>query len=172
MKKIITLGLLAVVGIGIYYTGIYTYFIENKVAEEMPEIKTDASASPAISPGTASTPSAQIKILKQGSFVDADFIHKGSGQAKILEYPDGRKILRFENFETINGPDLYVYLAESSSPTGDFKSLGNFIDLGQLKGNIGDQNYELPRNTDTSAYTSAIIWCKKFGVLFPYAILK
>lgn len=162
MKKVVFIGLVILIGIGIYYTGVYTYFIENKVSEELPYM----------------TPSSQESVLKepeikkQGNFVDADFFHKGRGQAYILEYPDGRKILRFENFETINGPDLYVYLSKTGSPTGDLKSLGDFIDLGRLKGNIGDQNYELPKNILIDEYQNAVIWCKKFGVLFPYAVLK
>lgn len=161
MKKFILIIALAVIGLGVYYTGAYTYFIEQKVNEEMPHSDT----------GNANT-AKEPRTIKQGAFVDADFIHKGSGQAKILEYPDSKKILRFENFETINGPDLYVYLAKTDSPSGDLDNLGGYLDLGRLKGNIGNQNYDLPANLDISRYNSAIIWCKKFGVLFPYSILK
>lgn len=160
MKKFILFGAVILVVLGIYYTGIYTYFIKDEVGEKLPEM-------PSAIPGE-SLP--QIKIVKQGEFIDSDFFHKGSGRVMIIEYPDRKKILRFENFQTTNGPDLYVYLSKTNSPTGDLKSLGNFIDLGRLKGNIGDQNYNL--EGDIAEYNSVIIWCKKFGVLFPYAILK
>ena len=163
MNKLFIIGIIAIIGVGIYYTGVYTYFIENKVSEEMPE---------AAAPIGQNKTQPAIKIVKQGEFTAADFLHKGSGQAKILEYPDGRKILRFENLETINGPDLFVYLSTTTAPTGDLENLGNYIDLGRLKGNVGNQNYDLPTNIDIGAYNSTIIWCKKFGVLFPYAILK
>ncbi|MBI2063795.1 MAG: DM13 domain-containing protein [Candidatus Yanofskybacteria bacterium] len=112
---------------------------------------------------------AAIKILKSGNFVDVDFIHKGSGRAFLLEYPDGSKVLRFEDFNITNGPDLFVYLAETTAPTGDLEGLGNYIDLGRLKGNAGNQNYELPAGIGN--FNSVVIWCKKFGVLFPYAVM-
>ncbi len=162
MKKLIFLVIIILAAIGIYYTGAYTYFIKNKVSEELPQMNTSSQEQAVSEP----------KILKQGNFVDADFLHKGSGQAYILEYPDGRKILRFENFETVNGPDLYVYLSKTTSPTSDLEGLGNYIDLGRLKGNVGNQNYELPKNIIAETFSSAVIWCKKFGVLFPYAVLK
>lgn len=163
MRKLIILGVLFIIVFGIYYTGVYTYFIENKVSEEMPE---------AAAPNGQNETTPAVKIVKQGEFTDVDFLHKGSGQAKILEYSDGKKILRFENFETTNGPDLYVYLATNNSPTSNLDDVGGYINLGRLKGNIGNQNYDLPVGTDINRYNSAIIWCKKFGVLFPYAVLK
>ena len=162
MKKLILAGGIASIAVTIYFTGAYTYFIENRVSEELPQM-TSANQQQTLQ---------EPRIIKQGNFVGADFFHKGNGQAYILEYPDGRKILRFENFEVVNGPDLYVYLSEASAPTGDLKSLGDYIDLGRLKDNIGDQNYELPQNISSNDYSSAVIWCKKFGVLFPYTVFK
>ncbi|MBI4117305.1 MAG: DM13 domain-containing protein [Parcubacteria group bacterium] len=159
-RKLILAGGIILIATVIYFTGAYTYFIENRISEELPK------TTPSSKEQTLQEP----KILKQGNFINADLFHKGSGQAYILEYPDGRKVLRFENFETVNGPDLFVYLSETSTPTGNLKSLGNFIDLGRLKGNIGNQNYELTENV--SSLNSVVIWCKKFGVLFPYAVLK
>lgn len=67
-----------------------------------------------------------------------------------------------------NGPDLYVYLSNSNTPTRDEKSLGQYVNLGRLKGNVGNQNYEIPELA--SGYTTAVIWCKKFSVLFSYAV--
>ncbi len=164
MRKIVWIAvILILILLGVFYFRFQTYFIENKISEELPSMTPAAAQQPTLK---------EPKILKQGNFVDADFFHKGMGKAFILEYPDGRKILRFENFEVVNGPDLYVYFSKKSNPTGDIKSLGDFIDLGRLKGNIGDQNYELPQNILISDYQSAVIWCKRFGVLFPYAILN
>ncbi|MEX1064317.1 MAG: DM13 domain-containing protein [Candidatus Paceibacterota bacterium] len=173
MKKVIIVIIIAVIGVGIYYTGIYTYFQEDMVDEKIPEFVSDPE--PTTTPDgetPAPTPTPQINTVKQGNFVDADFIHKGSGQASVLEYPDGRKILRFENFETINGPDLFVYLSETQNPGGNVNSLGSYIDLGRLKGNKGNQNYELPDGINIDSFGSVVIWCKQFSVLFPYAILE
>ncbi|MBI2003729.1 MAG: DM13 domain-containing protein [Parcubacteria group bacterium] len=164
MKKLILALIIvaALVFVGVYYFGFHTYFIENRVSEKLPQM---------VPNGQTELPQ-EPAVVKQGNFVDADSFHKGSGNAYILEYPDAKKILRFENFETVNGPDLYVYLAQNSAPTNNLNSLGDYIDLGRLKGNIGDQNYELPQNISTDDYQAVAIWCKKFGVLFPYAVLK
>ncbi|OGN04524.1 MAG: hypothetical protein A3B99_00955 [Candidatus Yanofskybacteria bacterium RIFCSPHIGHO2_02_FULL_44_12b] len=107
--------------------------------------------------------------MVQGSFVEVDLVHKGSGTAKIIE-ADGKRILRLENFEVTNGPDLYVYLSESRTPGNDLKSIDKYIILGPLKGNKGDQNYEIP--SPFVGYDTAIIWCQKFGVLFSYALMQ
>ena len=141
-----------------YYTGVYTYFISREVSEDMPTPATKTET--------------EILTAKQGQFVDADFFHKGSGEAKIISYSDGKNILRFENFDITNGPDLFVYLSDSATPGGNIESLGNFLDLGMLKGNKGNQNYDLPAQIDLEKYKSVVIWCKQFGILFPYAILQ
>jgi hypothetical protein len=79
-------------------------------------------------------------------------------------------MLRFEDFRVTNGPDLYVYLSQNPKPTRDESSLGAFIDLGKLKGNSGNQNYEITE--DITGYNTAVIWCKRFGVLFSFAVLQ
>jgi hypothetical protein len=106
---------------------------------------------------------------KKGEFVDVDFIHKGEGRA-ILSKSDVSKVLRFEDFKVTNGPDLYVWLAKNPNPTSDISSLGDYIDLGRLKGNVGNQNYMITPNID--GYDTVVIWCKQFSQLFSYANLK
>ena len=77
--------------------------------------------------------------------------------------------MRFEHFRTSNGPLLKVYLsaAPASGPSGTFDD--RFVDLGNLKGNIGEQNYEIARRVDLSRFHSVVIWCKRFGVAFAAA---
>ncbi len=93
-----------------------------------------------------------------GVFKDADSFHKTSGTALIVT-SEGKKYLRLEDFQATNGPDLYVYLATDSEAS-------DFINLGALKGNIGNQNYEISENVDFEKYDEVLIWCKAFGVLF------
>jgi hypothetical protein len=95
-----------------------------------------------------------------GNFVDAgDGFHKAEGIAKVINLVDGRTFLRLENLKTTNGPDLYVYLSVG-------KDASDIVNLGRLKGNIGNQNYEIPAGTDLSKYNTALIWCKAFSTLF------
>jgi len=101
-----------------------------------------------------------------GNFVDAgDGFHKAAGVAKVINLADGRTFLRLENLKATNGPDLYVYLS-----TG--KDASDIFNLGKLKGNIGNQNYEIPSGTDLAKYNTVLIWCKAFSTLFGSAKLS
>lgn len=105
-----------------------------------------------------------------GNFVGAgDGIHNAEGIAKVLAVNDGQtehRILRLENFKSTNGPDLYVYLSKDSRGISD-----GYIELGRLKGNIGNQNYRIPHDVNLDEYSHVLIWCKQFSVLFGYADL-
>lgn len=109
-------------------------------------------------------------ILKKGGFVDADDFHQGSGTATIYE-SGGQRVLRLENFMVTNGPDLQVYLAASTRPTRR-DDLGEYVDLGALKGNQGNQNYEIPADVDLDSYNSVVIYCEPFHVVFSTATLR
>lgn len=112
---------------------------------------------------------AEPTILAQGSFIDIDPIHGAVGTATIYELPDGERILRFEDFRSKNGPDLHVYLS-TEAPTSTFAGLGeDQVHLGALKGNVGNQNYEIPADVDLSLYKSVVIYCRPFSVVFSTA---
>lgn len=101
-----------------------------------------------------------------GNFIDAgDGFHKVQGVAKVINLADGRTFLRLENLKATNGPDLYVYLS-----TG--KDASDIVNLGRLKGNIGNQNYEIPTGADLAKYNTVLIWCKAFSTLFGSAKLS
>jgi hypothetical protein len=108
--------------------------------------------------------------LAAGSFVDADSRHKGSGNAAIIRQTDGSHVVRFTNFEVTNGPDLKVWLVAHPNPQSKADVLDNdWVTLGPLRGNIGDQTYDIPAGTDLSKYGSIVIWCEAFSVLFSTA---
>jgi Electron transfer DM13 len=108
----------------------------------------------------------EISTTYAGTFVGVnDGIHNAEGLAKVIPIDDGSMILRLENFKATNGPDLYVYLSTDNSAS-------DFVDLGKLKGNIGNQNYNIPEGTDFSRYHTVLIWCKAFSVLFGSAQLE
>jgi hypothetical protein len=98
----------------------------------------------------------------EGSFVSA--AHPTSGTAVVLGNGTGQRFLRFEDFETDNGPDLNVYLRDPGT--------GEFVDLGDLKGNVGEQNYEIPADVDLERFSVVDIWCVRFGVGFGNARLS
>lgn len=119
---------------------------------------------------TDEPPAADTVItLATGQFSDIDLAHRGSGTATILQQGD-RRVLRFTDFEVTNGPDLHVYLLPEGS-TGANGYVGH-IDLGELKGNVGDQNYEISADIDLSNVTRILIYCQPFSVPFSVATLN
>lgn len=111
------------------------------------------------------------QVLKRGAFRDADAVHYGSGDALLYRLTDGSHVLRLENFKVLNGPSLVVYLAKHHDPTQASDIEQGFLNLGDLKGNVGNQNYIIPAGVDVSEFNSAVIWCELFDVLFSPAAL-
>ena len=106
------------------------------------------------------------KNLLVGNFMGVnDGIHNAEGYAKILTLSDGSQILRLEDFRSTNGPDVHLYLSTD-------KQASDFVDLGRLKANNGDQNYQIPIDTDFNKYKYVLIWCQPFSVLFGSAQLS
>lgn len=136
--------------------------VENEMAE--------AAAAPAVEAGEDMPGGAPV-ALADGSFRDADDFHQGSGTATIYELPDGARFLRLEDFRVTNGPDLRVLLVPSADPMTRAEVEG-YVDLGSLKGNIGDQNYEIPDGLELSGFGSVVIYCRPFHVLFSVASLS
>ena len=113
------------------------------------------------------TTAAAVTATRTGYFIGAgDGFHNVEGLAKVIPLDGGGlTVLRLENFKSTNGPNVHLYLATD-------KTASNFIDLGRLKANNGNQNYNIPVGTDLSKYNLVLIWCKDFSVLFGSAQLK
>ena len=106
-------------------------------------------------------------LLARGRFESLE--HGTTGIAQVIEVPAGRRFLTLTRFETSNGPDLRVYLSTADANQG---SAGEeFEDLGGLKGNVGNQQYEIPRGVDLDRLTKVIVWCRAFSVGFGAAAL-
>ncbi len=113
------------------------------------------------------------KILETGTFHGK--VHSTSGRATIYREPNGKVILRLTNFKTSNGPDVHVILiaAKDASDDANFlKSNTERVELGSLKGNEGDQNYEIPGGTDLSKFQTVSIYCERFNANFGAAPLE
>lgn len=128
--------------------------IETKVTELMPTTP--------ISP----------KRIASGRFVDADARHQGRGDLSLYATDSNDHLLRIENLRVTNGPNLVIYLSKHHNPKSAADVLQeDYLSLGKLKGNIGNQNYPLPKDTKVADYHSVVIWCELFGVLFSPATL-
>jgi hypothetical protein len=117
-------------------------------------------------PGASSTQS-----LESGRFYS--ILHPTEGTATIYQMGDGTRVLRFTSFSTSNGPDVHVYMvaADDAKDAATVQKAG-FVDLGVIKGNIGDQNYTLGSDLDLAKYRAVSIWCKRFSVNFGAAALR
>lgn len=93
--------------------------------------------------------------------------HPGTGTVLVYRQPDGSHVIRFEDLAVSNGPDLLVIL--SASPLVDDRgaySAVEYLSLGDLKGNIGNQNYEVPAEVNLDDYRTVAIWCRRFNYTF------
>jgi len=135
-------------------------FINKTVNEGLPATATAAAA---VNP-------AMPAALIAGQFHNG--AHDTSGTATIYQTEPGKRILRLTNFKTSNGPDVHVYLVAANDATdNDTVKKAGFLDLGSIKGNEGDQNYDLPTNADLSKNRAVTIWCARFNVNFGTAPL-
>ena len=131
-----------------------------------PEPQTDDETDEAVTePAAGEVPPSFPLTLGEGAFID--LAHTGSGTAKVIELEDGTRILRFEDLDVLNGPDLRVILSPSALVEDDGAyDDGSFVDLGPLKGNQGNQNYEIPPEIDLDDFATVAIWCRRFNVSF------
>ena len=108
--------------------------------------------------------------LVSGQFYS--ILHPTAGTATIYRMGDGSRVLRFTGFSTSNGPDVHVYMVAADDAKDSASVLrAGFIDLGTIKGNMGDQNYPLNPDVDLSKYRAVSVWCKRFSVNFGAAPL-
>ena len=130
-------------------------------------------APPSAGPQVTATGAAETEVVAQGQFVSQE--HDTSGMVRLLRLPDQSLVVRVENLETSDGPDLKVWLTDAPvSPgvadAGVFDD-GRWVDLGSLKGNRGSANYPVPPDTDVEGLDSVSIWCDRFNVSFGAAEL-
>ena len=119
-------------------------------------------------PGAQSSSSPQP--LVSGQFYS--ILHPTAGTATIYRMGDGSRVLRFTGFSTSNGPDVHVYMVAADDAKDSASVLrAGFIDLGTIKGNMGDQNYTLGPDVNLSKYRAVSVWCKRFSVNFGAARL-
>ncbi len=97
--------------------------------------------------------------------------HRTSGVARLLELADGARVVRLEGLDTSNGPDLYLYVTTTPAAGDESAFDDEYVDLGRLKGNQGDQNYDVPPDTDLARFSTVLIWCDRFDSAFGAADL-
>lgn len=142
--------------------------MDQSVVEAAPVVASQSAPVAASQPAAAA---AQRADLAAGSFVSRD--HGTSGVVRVLEVGgQGARVVRLEGLATDNGPDLYLYLSANPADGEEQSFDDDFVSLGRLKGNQGDQNYEVPAGVDLSRFSSIVIWCDRFNSAFGAAELS
>jgi hypothetical protein len=156
-------------------TGIYLgaeTFIDDKVDEDVVTAQGPGAvrgAEGARDQGSRQRPVRPANILlSRGRFESLE--HETTGVAQVIEVPGGRRMVTLTRFETDNGPDLRVYL--STADANQDSAGEDYVDLGGLKGNVGDQQYEIPGGADLQRLTKVVVWCRAFSVGFGAASLR
>ncbi len=169
---------LVALGFGLYWFQPWKLATDETVDEALPgavvTAPADSGAPTAAAPSqepsaqapASPSPDAGPQTLATGTFITHE--HGTTGTVSVLRLPDGSQVLRLEDLDTSNGPDLKVWVTdapviEGKAGWGVFDD-GAYVDLGKLKGNKGDQNYALPAGFDLAAYGSVSIWCDRFDV--------
>ncbi|MDG4810921.1 DM13 domain-containing protein [Micromonospora sp. WMMD1120] len=162
--------------VGLYWFQPWKLFTDTYVDEAVPPTETAATVptATAAAPATSAAAPAATEVLTAGAFVTHE--HRTTGRAEIHRLADGRHRLVIRDLDTSNGPDLRVWLTDQPVVEGTagwrvFDD-GEWVELARLKGNKGNQVYELPASVDPGDFRSVSIWCKRFAVSFGAADLK
>lgn len=176
----VVLGAVAIIALVMFQP--WKLFVDQEVNEALPiaqettqEVSPDANVMDPSDEQATMTSDApeEPTLLAEGSFISHE--HETTGTVRILELPDGQRVLRIEGLDTSNGPDLKVWLTDAPVIEGEagwyvFDD-GKYVDLGALKGNLGNANYPIPDDVDLTELTSLSIWCDRFSVSFGAAEL-
>jgi Electron transfer DM13 len=162
---------------GLYWFQPWKLVTDKNVNETLADVPAAAASpsGPAVTPPSASaaTPPSGPLVIRQGAFITHE--HDTDGTARVIRNPDGSHRLELVDLNTSNGPDLRVWLSDQPVKKGvagwRVFDDGDWVELGRLKGNKGDQAYAIPAGTDLDRLGSVSIWCKRFAVSFGAATL-
>lgn len=165
-------------------------FIDERVDEPLPTVvattttttpTTTTTAAPSVTATTSEVASTtttttttvppQAVVVHESSLINSG--KDGTGKVLVIEQPDGSRLIRFEDLDVSNGPDLVIILSKAElTPDRDAYHLADFVSLGDLKGNQGNQNYEISADIDLAEYRTVAIWCRRFNYTFNAATIS
>ncbi len=169
------LALAAVVAAGaaLYLFQPWRLVVDREVQEALPAVAAPSEAQPSAARSAAPSAAPEARLLGGGAFISHE--HETSGRAELVRLADGRHRLLLRGLDTSDGPDLRVWLTDREAKPGraQWKVFddGRWVELGRLRGNRGNQSYDVPASVDLAGLTSVSIWCKRFAVSFGAAPL-
>jgi hypothetical protein len=168
-RRIWIIALVVVGAVGWYLFRPELLLVKTRVNESLPGENVASATETATMAEGSGMGDAATGVLLAGQFHSVH--HETRGTATVHEI-GGKRLLRFTDFSTSNGPDVRVYLvAATDASDNETVTKAGFVELGQLKGTEGDQNYEIPAGLDLTRYRAVTIWCRRFSVNFATAPL-
>ncbi len=175
-RALVVVGAIVVVAglaVGLVVFKPWLLFVDVRVDDALPTVA-PPSATSAPDPSASSIPLLpEPRLLSTGTLISHE--HPTSGTVSIVEQPDGSRVLAIAGLDTSNGPDVHVWLSASDVVEGFdgwyVAASAPYLDLGPIKGNLGDQVYEIPADADLAQYRSVALWCVQFSVSFGAAQL-
>jgi hypothetical protein len=165
----------AALGVGLYLFQPWRLLTDHEVQDALPAISVPSAAAPTLAPSVSPSPSGKSgeRILAAGAFVTHE--HDTSGRAQLVQLADGSRKLVLLDLVASDGPDLRVWLTDRDVVAGrdgwHVFDDGRWVELARLKGNRGNQVYDIPASVALDGLRSVSIWCKRFSVSFGAAPL-
>ena len=131
-----------------------------------------ADTQPITNPPGQNPPVAGPTTLSSGALAEISPGHPTSGTAKLIRLEGGNHVVTLEGFQTVNGPDVHVWVSETATLTNSALNSGAYTDLGALRNTNGNLRYDIPSSVDVSKIKSVIIWCQFASIAFGGAVLK
>jgi hypothetical protein len=170
-RILLAAGAVAVVGAAaaLYWFTPWKLFTDHHVNEALPAVATQGTAAPSVTGTSSAAP--QAVLLSRGQFISHE--HATSGTASVIRQPDGSRVLAIAQLRTSDGPVVKVWLTDRHVTKDGWHVFddGKYVNLGGLKGNVGNQVYPIPAGADLSGLHSVTIWCDRFDVSFGAAEL-
>jgi hypothetical protein len=170
---LISAGVVVALGVafGLYWFQPWKLFIDHRVNEALPAVATEPVSVAVADPTRTRGARRQPVLLERGEFISHE--HSTSGTVSVIRQPDGSRVLAIADLRTSDGPVVKVWLTDQQVTKDGWHVFddGRYVDLGGLKGNLGNQLYPIPDGADLTALHSVTIWCDRFDVSFGAAEL-
>ncbi len=119
------------------------------------------------------------QVIAKGKFdPPLDAVRQARGKVTLYRSADGSLLLRFDDFDVTNAPQMVVYLVAAATPPTDLKTAikkedfdtdVSHFEVGPLLGSHGNQQFDLPRELPITRYQSVVIYSESLRIVYAFA---
>lgn len=113
------------------------------------------------------------QIRARGTFASADLVREAQGDLVIYELVNATYLLHIEsNFSSSRAAGIHIIFTRNPDPL-DPNGVGvDYIDVGQLRGNTGAQQYTVPASVDFNRYPVLALYAPDYDAVLATATLR